>query len=87
MLEVGSAVSFRKLAILLVGHTELAEAVEKICSASGLVPPVMSYWAFPSGGVVERLTCVFRPEGGDGRCLSLTRMRQTGEPEQQGTED
>ena len=62
ILLVGSAVSFRKFAMLLVGTPNSPKLWNRFSPPPGLVPPVMSYWTFPAGGVAERLTCVFNPE-------------------------
>ena len=55
--------SLRKFAMLLLGTLKSPKLWNRFVPAPGLVPPVMSYWVFPAGGVAERLTCVFRPDG------------------------
>lgn len=62
MLDVGSAVSFRKLAMLLAGTPKSPKLWNRLVPPPGLVPPVMSYCTFPLGSVVGALTCVLSPE-------------------------
>ena len=70
MLDVGSPVSFRKLAMLLSGTLKSPKLWNRLVPPPGLVPPVMSYCTVPAGGVAERLTSVFSPEGVMGRACA-----------------
>src|SRR5215472_10692668 len=53
----------RKFAMLLVGTLKLPKLWNRFTPPPGLVPPVMSYCVFPAGGIADRVTCVFNPEG------------------------
>src|SRR5215467_6231374 len=55
--------ALRKFAMLLVGTLKLPKLWNRFSPPPGLVPPVMSYWIFPGGGVADRVTCVLSPEG------------------------
>src|SRR5215471_3392814 len=55
--------ALRKFAMLLVGTFKLPKLWNRFSPPPGLVPPVMSYWIFPGGGVADRVTCVLSPEG------------------------
>ncbi|BFU91924.1 MAG: hypothetical protein NTAFB01_31110 [Nitrospira sp.] len=61
ILDVAAPESFRKFAMLLLGTPNSPKLWNKF--VPDLVPPVMSYCTVPVGGVAERLTCVFSPEG------------------------
>ena len=62
MFDVGSDVSFRKFAMLLLGTPNSPKLWKRFAPPPGLVPPVMSYWALPEGSVEGGLTRVFRPD-------------------------
>src|SRR5215813_7037741 len=54
--------ALRKFAMLLVGTLKLPKLWNRFVPPPGLVPPVISYWVFPAGGIAERLTCVLSPD-------------------------
>ena len=63
MLEVARPESLRKFAMLWLGTLKSPKLWNRLVPPPGLVPPVMSNCTCPAGGVAERLTCVFSPDG------------------------
>src|SRR5438128_12510349 len=65
MLDVARPESLRKFAMLFVGTLKSPKLWNRFVPLRppGRVPPVMSYCTVPEGGVAERLTWVFNPEG------------------------
>ena len=62
MLDVARPESLRKFAMLFVGTLKSPKLWNRFGPFPGLVPPMMSYCTLPTGGVVERLIWVFRPD-------------------------